>query len=91
MIIGCVSGMAIGLITEYYTGSTFSRKISKSCESGAATNIIYGLSIGMESVALPVILLGLRYLVPLCMAVVIYMVLPLRRFLCWRRWYYDDR
>lgn len=62
MIIGCVSGMAIGLITEYYTGSTPVEKLAQSCESGAATNIIYGLSIGMESVALPVILLGFAVL-----------------------------
>ncbi len=57
-IIGCSSGIAIGLVTEYYTGGAPIRRLAKSSESGAATNIIYGLSLGMESVCLPVILLG---------------------------------
>lgn len=58
MIIGCASGMLIGLVTEYYTGSTPIHRLADSSETGAATNIIYGLSIGMESVGLPVLLLG---------------------------------
>ncbi len=58
MIIGCISGMLIGLVTEYYTGSTPIHRLAQSSETGAGTNIIYGLSIGMESVALPVVLLG---------------------------------
>lgn len=62
MVIGCVSGMAIGLITEYYTGGGPVKKLAQSCESGAATNIIYGLSLGMESVALPVMLLAFAVL-----------------------------
>lgn len=57
-VIGCVSGMLIGLVTEYYTGSTPIERLADSSETGAATNIIYGLSIGMESVGLPVLLLG---------------------------------
>ena len=58
IIIGCLSGIAVGLITEYYTGSTPIKRLAQSSESGAATNIIYGLSIGMESTVLPVILLA---------------------------------
>lgn len=57
-VIGCVSGMLIGLVTEYYTGSTPIERLADSSETGAATNIIYGLSLGMESVAIPVVLLG---------------------------------
>lgn len=57
-VIGCVSGSLIGLVTEYYTGSTPVKKLAASSETGAGTNIIYGLSLGMESVALPVVLLG---------------------------------
>jgi K(+)-stimulated pyrophosphate-energized sodium pump len=57
IIIGCLSGIIIGSITEYYTGGTPIRKLADSSRSGAATNLIYGLSIGMESVVLPVIIL----------------------------------
>ncbi len=58
VIIGCVAGIAIGLITEYYTAGTPVIKLAESSRSGAATNIIYGLSVGMESVALPVVILA---------------------------------
>jgi K(+)-stimulated pyrophosphate-energized sodium pump len=57
-VIGCAAGIAIGLVTEYYTGSTPVEKLAESCQTGAATNIIYGLALGMESVVLPVVLLG---------------------------------
>ena len=58
VLIGCVAGVVIGMITEYYTGGTPVINLAKSSESGAATNLIYGLSLGMESVALPVIILA---------------------------------
>ena len=54
--LGCVSGIIIGLITEYYTGGSPVRKLQKVLASGAATNIIYGLSVGMESTVAPVII-----------------------------------
>ncbi len=57
-VIGCAAGMSIGLVTEYYTGSTPVEKLAESCQTGAATNIIYGLALGMESVVLPILLLG---------------------------------
>ncbi len=57
-MIGCASGMVIGAVTEYYTGGAPVRRLAESSESGAGTNIIYGLSLGMESVCAPVILLG---------------------------------
>ncbi len=63
IIIGCGAGIIIGLVTEYYTSSTPVRKLAESSESGAATNIIYGLSLGMESTVLPVILLALAVLI----------------------------
>jgi K(+)-stimulated pyrophosphate-energized sodium pump len=62
VICGAVGGIAIGLITEYYTGSTPVQKIAKSGETGPATVMITGLAVGMQSVVLPV----------LCIAAIIY-------------------
>ncbi len=58
VIIGCVSGVAIGAITEYYTGGKPMKDIAQSSVSGAATNVIYGLSVGMESTVAPVLFLS---------------------------------
>jgi K(+)-stimulated pyrophosphate-energized sodium pump len=58
IVLGCLSGIVIGLITEYYTGSGPVERLADISRSGAATNIIYGLSIGMESTALPVVILA---------------------------------
>lgn len=59
VVLGCISGIVIGLISEYYTGGTPVIKIAESSQSGAATNLIYGLSVGMESTAAPVIILSI--------------------------------
>ncbi len=58
VLIGCIAGIVIGQVTEYYTGGSPVRKLAEISRSGAATTLIYGLSIGMESVALPVIILA---------------------------------
>ncbi len=55
---GAVGGVAIGLITEYYTGSSPVRKIARSGETGSATVMITGLAVGMESVVLPILFLS---------------------------------
>jgi len=59
VVLGCVSGVVIGLITEYYTAGKPIENLAESSRSGAATNLIYGLSIGMESTVAPVIILAL--------------------------------
>lgn len=51
---GAVGGIIIGLVTEYYTAGAPVRHIAKSAETGAATVMISGLAIGMQSVAIPV-------------------------------------
>ncbi len=59
LIIGCISGIFVGGLTEYYTGGSPVRKLASISQSGAATNVIYGLSIGLESVFIPVVGLSL--------------------------------
>ncbi|MEH6567526.1 MAG: sodium-translocating pyrophosphatase [Halioglobus sp.] len=58
VVSGAVGGVFIGLITEYYTGSTPVQKIAKSGETGPATVMITGLAVGMQSVVLPVLFLA---------------------------------
>jgi K(+)-stimulated pyrophosphate-energized sodium pump len=59
-IFGLVAGILIGIITEYYTGSGKPPvyQIAKQSTTGAATNIIAGLSVGMQSTAIPIILIS---------------------------------
>jgi len=54
VVCGSVGGIAIGLITEYYTGSKPVVKIAESGQTGPATVMITGLSVGMQSVVLPI-------------------------------------
>ena len=58
VICGAVGGVLIGLITEYYTGSNPVKKIAESGETGPATVMISGLSVGMQSVVIPVLILA---------------------------------
>jgi len=59
IVLGCVAGIIVGLITEYYTAGKPVRDVANACQSGAATNIIYGFSVGMESTVAPTIILSL--------------------------------
>lgn len=63
LVVGCVAGIFIGLITEYYTSGSPIARLAGASRSGAATNLIYGLSLAMESVVMPVVVLALGVLV----------------------------
>ena len=58
VIAGAVGGVLIGLITEYYTGGKPVQKIAASGETGSATVMISGLSVGMQSVVIPIVILA---------------------------------
>jgi len=59
--LGLWGGCLIGFITEYYTSSSYGpvREVAKSTETGAATNIIYGLALGYQSAILPATIIAL--------------------------------
>ena len=54
---GTVGGIIIGLVTEYYTGGAPVRKIAEQGQTGSATVITTGLSIGLQSVVVPILTL----------------------------------
>ena len=58
---GLLAGLAVGLLTEYYTSGDYKpvQEIAKSCETGAATNIIFGLALGYKSTVLPYIAIAI--------------------------------
>ena len=65
ILAGLVVGLVIGKITEYYTSADYKpvQRIAKESETGASTNIISGLSVGMMSTAGPIIVIAIGILV----------------------------
>jgi len=65
IVSGLVVGLIIGRITEYYTSADYKpvKKIAKESETGSSTNIIGGLSVGMMSTAIPIIVIAIGILV----------------------------
>lgn len=62
---GLLAGVLIGASTEYFTSDTYqpTRKLAESAETGAGTVIISGLSLGMMSTVVPVVIVGISVLV----------------------------
>ena len=67
---GLIAGLLVGLMTEYYTSHDYApvREVAKSCETGAATNIIFGLALGYKSVVGPYLAIGLAIYIPWMLA-----------------------
>ena len=61
---GLVAGVAIGALTEYYTSDSYkpTQRLSAASETGSATVIIGGLSLGMLSTVAPVVIVGVSVL-----------------------------
>lgn len=62
---GLISGILIGFSTEYYTSTTYkpTRQLASTAETGPATIIIGGLSLGMLSTVWPIVIIGITVLV----------------------------
>ena len=63
--LGCVAGLLIGISTDYYTSYAYNpvREMARACSSGAAINVIYGLSLGYASTIIPIILIAITILI----------------------------
>ena len=65
IVAGLIVGLLIGKITEWYTSDHYRhvKKIAAQSETGSATNIISGLAVGMQSCAIPLILIAIAIIV----------------------------
>ena len=70
IVAGVVVGLIIAKVTEYYTAAEYKpvQKVAEESETGASTNIIAGLSVGMMSTAIPMIVISIGILVAFFLA-----------------------
>ncbi len=65
ILAGLLSGVLIGKATEYYTSDTYkpTQKLAKTSSTGSATIIIEGISLGMLSTVIPIVIVGVCILI----------------------------
>ena len=63
-VLGIISGSAVGFISEYFTSGSYKpvQRLAARAETGPATAVVEGLAVGMQSTAVPVIVLALAVL-----------------------------
>jgi len=70
VVSGITAGIAIGLLTEYYTSPAYKhvKAIAESSKTGAGTNVIRGMAVGMESTFLPVLAIAASTIISFALA-----------------------
>lgn len=59
ILLGAISGIIVGFSTDYYTSGKPIRELAEASNSGAGTNLIYGLALGFQSIVIPVVSIAL--------------------------------